>query len=105
MMPTHFKETKMQTLTKDEYKVLTLVQENLEAFEESISCEIALDDIKNPLLDAGYSESQISGYMSALEKKGHLSINSNEIYGLEGNTYFITDIDACGLLNVKIEVA
>ena len=91
----------MDKLTTNEYKVLDLLQNGVEPEDGNTHGWIYIEDIEKPLLAAGYTQSQISGYMSALEKKGHLSIQDVGY----GNEYYMTCVDACDYHGVEIEVA
>lgn len=90
----------MKTLTKNEYKVLQLVQVCVEERDEEIGC-IMTYEIVDVLTQEGYSKNQIAGYISSLTDKEYLF----PVDGTNKTEYWIIDLDACKQMNINIEVA
>jgi hypothetical protein len=90
----------MKKLTTNEYKVLQLMQVDVEPRDEELGC-IMTSEIVDILSSEGYTKNQIAGYISSLTDK-------NYCYPVEGTNkteYWVIDLDACKEMNINIEVA
>jgi hypothetical protein len=94
------KEIMMDKLTTNEYKVLQLLQGDVEARDNEYGC-IMTSEIVDTLLSEGYTKNQIAGYISSLTDKDYCY----PIEGTNKTSYWIIDLDACKEMNINIEVA
>ena len=60
----------MDKLTTNEYKVLELIQDDLEIRESEYGITTT-EEIVETLKSEGYTKEQIGGYLRSLEKKGY----------------------------------
>lgn len=90
----------MKKLTTNEYKVLQLLQVDVEPRDEELGC-IETWEIVDTLTEEGYTKNQIAGYVSSLTDKEYL----HPVEGTNKTEYWIIDLDACKEMNINIEVA
>ena len=60
----------METLTRNEYKVLDLIQDDLEIRESKFGITTTAEIVET-LKSEGYTKEQIGGYMTSLIKKDY----------------------------------